>query len=192
MWSTWLLAELEARGFEVTAPVLPNPRLPRLVRWLDVLTQAAAKLDKNTTIVAYSLGTPTALRFLNDYPGKVRIAGLVLVAGFGDGIRERPGTLFSPPLDFELIKSRAKNRVVIYSSNDYLINPKRSRRLAEAIEAKEVVVLDAGHFVGIKGLPGSIDRLPTVLAAVLNGYPPGFRGRAGALWQGLKRRFLRA
>jgi len=186
-----LVGELEARGFEVTAPALPRPRLPRLVQWLEVLSGAAAKLDKNTTIVAYSLGTPTALRFLNDHPGDVKIAGLVLVAGFGDGILEKPGPLFNPPLDFDKIRSRVRNRVVIYSSNDYLISPKRSRRLAEAIDAREVVVVGGGHFVGIKGLPGSIEQLPPVLEAVLAGYRRGIKEWIFDGWSGLRRLIMR-
>ena len=190
-WINWLATELQARGIEVVAPEFPHRHVPRLGRWIETLIEAAGKLDRNTVLVGYSLGSPTTLRLLNDYPGKVRIAGLVLVAGFGDGIRERPGALFRPALDFELIWKRARRRVCIYSDNDWLIAPERSKDLAQRIGAEEVVVLGAGHFVALKQLPRVTDRLPAALEAVLSCYPRSFGERLAGTWERLCRYYNR-
>ncbi len=187
-WIHWLATELEARGIEVVAPEFPHRHVPRLQSWVDTLAKAAGRLDRNTVLVGYSLGTPTTLRLLNDYPGKVKVAGLVLVAGFGDGIRERPGALFRPPLDFERIRKRARRRVCIYSDNDWLIVPERSKDLARRIGAEEVVVLGAGHFVALKPLPGVIDELPAALEAVLSCYPRSLGERLAEVRKWLRRR----
>ena len=176
-WIDWLRVELEARGFEVTVPVLPNPTLPRLGKWLATLINAVGELDSQTTLVAYSLGTPITLRLLDNYPKDVKIAGLVLVAGFGDGIRDRPGALFSPPLDFDRIKGRAKLRVVIYSDNDPIVPTKRSQQMAVLLGAREVMVIGGRHFLGSKRLPGSAATIPAALEAVLSAYPPSLQER---------------
>ena len=176
-WIDWLRVELEARGFEVTVPELPNPNLPRLGKWLATLIDAVSELDSRTTLVAYSLGTPITLRLLDNYPKDVRIAGLVLVAGFGDGIRDRPGALFSPPLDFERIKGRAKLRTVIYSDNDPIVPTKRSQQMAILLAAREVMVIGGRHFLGSKRLPGSAATIPAALEAVLSAYPPTLKQR---------------
>ena len=175
LWISWLVGELEARGFEVITPALPNPLVPRLDLWLKTLREATGELDWNTTLVGYSLGTPTTLRLLNDYADEVKIAGLILVAGFGDGIFDKPGALFDPPLDFERVKSRAKTRVVVYSNDDRMVPTKRSQQLAINLGAREVIVMGGGHFMGKSKYPRSIDRLPAVLEAVLSAYPGGWR-----------------
>lgn len=185
-WINWLVGELEARGFEVVAPVFPHPHVPRLNLWLTTLQKAAGTLDQGTVLVGYSLGTPTILRFLHDYPGNVRIAGLVLVAGFGRGVGQRPGALFHTPLDFDRIARRARTRICVYSDNDYLISPQWSRELAQSLRAREIVVLGAAHFVGRRPLPGAVDRLPSVLEAVLSCYPPTRLERLRHWWRRIR------
>lgn len=185
LWINWLAGELEARGFEVIAPVFPNPKVPRLERWLSALAETAGYLDRHTVIVGHSLGTATALRFLNDYETEVEIAGLILVAGFGNGLKDRPGALFTPPLDFGRLKARARTRVCIYSDNDRLVSPNWSKRLALDLGARELIVLGGGHFTGGKRLPGSIDRFPAVLEAVLGSYQLGMWGRVSRMWHGI-------
>jgi uncharacterized protein len=193
-WINWLGDELEDRGYDVIKPVFPHIHVPRPGEWVETLSQTIGHLDKNTVLVAYSLGVPTTLRFLSDYGEDVRLAGLVLVAGFGDGPFQRPGTLFDPPLDFEAIKRRARNRVVIYSDNDYLIAPKRSQQLAQDIEAREVVIVGGGHLTGLPILPGSQERIPAVLGAVLESYvgPRWWLGNVGYRMRWLRRRLRRS
>ena len=169
---------------------MPSPRVPRLDKWVQALREAVGELDKNTTLVGYSLGTPTTLRFLADYPKNVKIAGLVLVAGFGDGIFEKPGALFDPPLDFDRIAARAKTRVAIYSDKDRFVSPKISQQLAWRLGAREVIVVGGGHFMGRNLFPGSIDRLPAALEAVLGCYPPRWERWIGDMWRSAYRRLL--
>ena len=168
---------------------MPNPLVPRLDLWVKTLREASGELDSNTTLVGYSLGTPTTLRLLNDYAKDVRIAGLVLVAGFGDGILDKPGALFDPPLEFDRIMGRAKTRVMIYSDNDRMIPTKRSQHLAIRLGAREVIVMGHGHFMGRIKHANTIDRLPAALEAVLSAYPRGLKYRFRSLWKSMVRRY---
>ena len=169
-WINWLVSELERRRYQVVQPIFPHVHVPRPADWVQTLRTAAGELDDQTVLVGYSLGVPTVLRFLNDYPEPVQIAGLILVAGFGDGLGGRPAALFAPPLDYKLLQSRAAHRVCIYSDNDYLISPKLSQRLAADLKAREVIVIGGGHLIGLPVVPGSVDRLPSVLEAIQASY----------------------
>ncbi len=186
-WIEWLGTELARRGFEVVTPELPNPKLPNLEKWIQTLQASVGELNEGTTIVTYSLGTPTTLRLLSDYVPEIRIAGLVTVAGFGDGIAERPGVLFDPPIDFDRIRRRVRRRVAIYSDNDIVVRPARSQNLAQQLRAKEVVVMGAGHFLGKKPFPSYIERLDPALEAVLSCYPRTLRERLWQLGRSLQR-----
>jgi predicted alpha/beta hydrolase family esterase len=171
-WLDWLARELKSRGIEVIAPAFPRPHMPKTKEWVRTLKEAAGELTKDTVLVGYSLGAPTTLRLLNDYPQDVAVAGLVLVAGFGDDPSRILNGLVKPPLDFKKIRRRARRRICIYSDNYRLIAPKRSQKLASAIEAKEIIELGAGHFVALKTVPGAYSELPVVLEAVLECFKP--------------------
>lgn len=170
VWINWLMEELKRRNYEVIQPIFPHPHLPRPKEWVEELRQQAGELDANTVLVGYSLGVPTVLRYLNDYPHTVQIAGLILVAGFGEPfIGGRPAGLFDPPLNYERLRKRAAHRVCIYSDNDYLVAPKLSQQLALALEAREIIVVGGGHLIGLP-VPGSVKQIPAVLEAVKHSY----------------------
>lgn len=166
-WLGWLATELEARGYEVLAPAMPLTHTPSVAKWTATLARAAGSLDPRTVIVGYSLGTAVSLKFLNDYVPGVRIAGLVMVAGFGEGIGRQPAALFDPPLDYARLRLRARTRICIYSSNDRVVLPRYSHRLASRLKANERLIVDAGHFMAVPRMPGYRETLPVVLDAVL-------------------------
>ncbi len=169
-WLNWLARELTARGYEVVQPVFSTVHVPNPQKWLAELAAAAGELDQQTVIVGYSLGVPTVLRYLHDYQPSVRIAGLVLVAGFGDGVGGRPAALFAPPLDWERLQRRSRSRICIYADNDYLVAPRRSQELARNLAAREILVVGGGHLIGMPIWPGSLKQFPAVLTALEDCY----------------------
>ncbi len=165
-WQSWLARELEQKGYEVLAPSLPRPLAPNPRLWVSALEKAVGELGGEVVLVGHSLGVPTILRMLNDYPSEVRVAGVVLVAGFGDADSRVPAALFSPPLDFAKLRRRARRRVCIYSDNDYLVAPQRTQKLAQMLHAREVLSVGSGHFIGTPRYRGSIATLPVALREV--------------------------
>jgi predicted alpha/beta hydrolase family esterase len=177
-WLNWLAGELTRTGYEVVQPVFSHVHVPRPRQWVRELAVAAGELDDQTVIVGYSLGVPVVLRFLHDYEPDVRLAGLILVAGFGDGLAGRPAALFDPPLNWERLKGRADKRICFYGDNDYLVAPKRSQELARNLEAREVLVVGGGHLIGMPVWPGSLKQFPAVLSAIEDCYT----GNLGRWW----------
>lgn len=76
----WLKKELEARGFLVQNPAMPDPLEPKLGVWVLYLAQLIGEPDENTILFGHSIGTQTILRYLAELPGGKRVGGAVLLA----------------------------------------------------------------------------------------------------------------
>ena len=81
-WFPWLKKELEAKGFEVYVPQLPETGSPRIHNWVPKLAEVVGEIDENTYFVGYSMGCQTIARYLETLPEGVKVGGAVFVAGF--------------------------------------------------------------------------------------------------------------
>jgi len=99
-WFPWLKKELEAKGFVVEVPIMPDTMNPTLENWLAHLKKVAGEPNENTYFVGHSLGVITILRYLESLEDK-KVGGVVLVAGFPEPIGyEEINTFFVKPLDY--------------------------------------------------------------------------------------------
>jgi predicted alpha/beta hydrolase family esterase len=78
-WFPWLKKELEAQGFSVSAPQLPDPDRPRLDTWVPYALDNL-KFDQKTVLIGHSAGCPAALGILAKL--KKPIKRTILVAGY--------------------------------------------------------------------------------------------------------------
>jgi len=150
----WLEKEIEKRGYEVQMPALPhsdkskaNEKDDMEVFWKKV------KLNKNTVIVAHSLGSIVALKALEKLKHPVRkvvFAGGFFEPKFKD--KERPfSKTFSWKFNFEKIKKNAGNIVVLHDINDPVIPHDQAVKLSNALNGKLVEVsAGASHFNSAK------------------------------------------
>src|SRR3989344_7492033 len=81
-WFPWLKKELEAEGFEVLVPQLPDPDNPRIQNWVPKLAETVGVADENTYFVGHSMGCQTIARSLESLPEGVKVGGAVFVGGF--------------------------------------------------------------------------------------------------------------
>src|SRR3989338_4266359 len=94
-WFPWLKRELEAKGFEVHVPQLPDAGKPRIFNWVPKLAEVVGTPDENTYLVGHSMGCQTIVRYLEKLPENVKIGGAVFVAGYFKGltgIENEPGS----------------------------------------------------------------------------------------------------
>lgn len=114
-WFPWLAKELEARGYEVSVPALPDADAPDLAKWLPRALQEA--YGPETAIIAHSVGCALALSVLEELDTKIDRA--ILVAGRvrakGDAELER---IFQERYDWKKIADNVGRIVLLNSDND--------------------------------------------------------------------------
>ncbi|MDE1900274.1 MAG: alpha/beta hydrolase [Alphaproteobacteria bacterium] len=157
-WFAWLRTQLEAQGFAVAAPQLPNPDEPNLEIWTRFVLNNLS-LDAETLIVGHSAGCPLALSLLNRIDAPVRRA--VLVAGF---IRlkemEDDNVMLMKNPDWEKIRRNGREFFFFNSDNDpWGCNHHQGEALREKLGGTLIVQSGEGHF-GSKIFDQPYDRFP--------------------------------
>lgn len=176
-WYPYVKSELEKIGeYEVLIPEMPNTDHPEPAPWLAKLTETVGGRDADLVLVGHSVGVPTILRYVEQLPEGVQIAGLISVAGYTDSLNDVTSIedksvlppFFDPPLDYKKIKSHCKNFVWIYSDNDPYVAPKYALILQEKLGGELIEKKGMGHFSEPDGDGDRVivKELPEVVEAV--------------------------
>jgi len=135
----WLKKELEARGYNVQAPALPNPDEPRVMEQVQYVLDNV-EFDENTVLLGHSLGAPVALKVVEalDHP----IKKLISAAGFIEpdfSDHERPfAKTFDWRFDFKRIKKNARSIVYLRAKNDTAVPGIQTDRMREKLGGRIV------------------------------------------------------
>ena len=160
-WFPWLKKELEEKGFQVTVPAMPQPKHPKIEEWVRFLRKVVRKPDENTFLVGHSIGAQTVLRYLESLSPKVKVGGVILLAGWinlsekafenaEDFQTARPW--LDTPIDWQKIKSHTSNFTAIFSDNDHFVPLTDSKIFKEKLGAKIVIEKDKAHYSGSDGI----------------------------------------
>lgn len=163
-WRPWLKKELEARGFKVFIPAMPNTKNPKQVEWVAHLQSVVGTPDEECYFIGHSLGCIGILRYLETLPEKTKVRGVILVAGFDNdlGVPEL-SDFFKTPINWNKIKSHSDTFISIQSDNDpYNLLP-FNQVFKEKLGAETIVEHNKKHFSGDDG----ITELPIVLQFLL-------------------------
>lgn len=160
-WFRWLEEELESAAITTVVPALPNPDNPDRQQWLDVLAAEIGIPDRNTILIAHSLGCLTALRYLAGLSVPWNLGSLVLVSGFLDSLPALPDldVYIAGGCDVSTIGDHVERITVIRSDQDPYVPTAHTDRLAEQLGVTAHVIDGAGHFLSSDG----VDTLPAIL-----------------------------
>ncbi len=167
-FNPWLQKELEAKGFEVTVPKMPDTKNPKIETWVPYLSKMVGGVDKNTFFVGHSIGCQTILRFLETLPENKKVGGVVFVAGFfklmhlEDNESEEIAKQWETPIDLEKVKSHLRKSIAIFSDNDPYVSLDNKNKFAE-LGSKIIIERNMSHFNEGAG----ITKLPIALESVL-------------------------
>jgi len=162
-WRPWMKRGLEARGWKVSIPAMPNPNEPRLDGWVAAIGKEVGRADADCYLVGHSLGCIAILRYLEKCKGKV--GGALLVAGFVGGLGEGFEALenfFKKPVDWKSVKGACPKMVAIFSDNDPYVPLSQEKIVREKLGAKTIVLNGRGHFSsseGVTELPEALEEL---------------------------------
>jgi uncharacterized protein len=171
-WFPWLRKELEARGFEVFTPQLPNPEEPRIKNWVPKLAEVVGTPDEQTYFVGHSMGCQTIARYLETLPDDLKIGGVVFVAGFfkrltnlesDEVVRSVVHEWLTTPVDLGKVKIHLDKSIAIFSDNDPYVPMDNVGDFEKILGSKIVLEQSKGHFSGSTGTK----ELPSALEAVI-------------------------
>ncbi|MDP3997257.1 MAG: alpha/beta hydrolase [bacterium] len=168
-WIPWLKSQLEAKGFEVLVPAMPDTDEPIIDKWVNRLSEIVGELDEQTNFIGHSIGCQTIMRYLATQEGKkagtcVFIAGWFKLENLESAEEERiAAPWLKDDIDFQKVLSVTKKFIVINSSNDNYGAVTENQNLFEQnLGAKVTILPNKGHFTAVDG----IIKLPEVLAAL--------------------------
>ena len=172
-WFPWLKKELEAKGFDIYVPQLPEAGSPRIQNWVPKLAEVVGTADENTYFVGHSMGCQTIARYLESLPEEVMVGGAVFVAGFfkrltgledDPDVQETDEHWLGTPLDLTKVKSHLPKSVAIFSDNDPYVPLDNQDDFRDKLGSKIIIEHKKGHFSG--GSDG-VTELPIVLQSIL-------------------------
>jgi len=167
-WYPQTKKELESAGFQVFVPEMPETHAPKLSLWLPKLQEVIVIPDKDLYLVGHSISCITIMRYLETLKNDEKVGGAIFVAGFTDDLGYPELTnFFETPIDFEKIKSKAKNFVFIHSDNDPYVPLKYGEILKEKLGGKLIVKHGMKHFSGPVDNEESCTSLPDVSKEIL-------------------------
>ncbi len=162
-WYPQTKKELEAVGFKVEVPVMPDTNNPKLSLWLPKLQEVIGRSDEELCLVGHSLGCITIMRYLESLKDGERIGTVVFVAGFTDDLDFKElVNFFETPIDFRKIKSKANRFVAINSDDDPYVSLKYGNILKDKLDAKLIIKHAMKHFSGPIDKEESCTSLPDV------------------------------
>lgn len=170
-WFPWLKKELEARGFEVHVPQMPETNNPSLQKWIPALAQAVGKADDQTYFVGHSMGAKTIACYLQTLPEGAAVGGAVFVAGFFKRLiaieDQKIGDRFiSFPVDFAKIKSHLPRSIAIFSDDDPYVPLDNQDDFCHKLGSEIIIEHQKGHFSGSTGmteLPIVLEKLSAIM-----------------------------
>ncbi len=152
-WFPWLQSQLESRGFNAWVPQLPNSDYPNALKYIEFLVHNGWDYNEETVLIGHSSGAVAALQLLQALPIDTKIKAVIGVAAFKDNLQWRDehkrlklGGLFTPELDFPLLRKKADQFMFIHSADDPYSPPEHASYLAVKLQAELIMMSSERHF----------------------------------------------
>lgn len=152
-WFPWLKAELRSKNKNLVIKPLTNSENPDYLVWKQDIAKILKDLKIGDSVICHSLGCISTLDVLKDYEGP-KLDKLVLVAGFIDQLNAFPGLddfINQCVLDLNRIKENFEKIIVFVSSNDVIVEPILTEKLAHQLGAELIREQNAGYFLDSDG-----------------------------------------
>lgn len=169
----WLSQRLREAGHEVLTPTLPlrsdtELNLPEVV---ESLRHQVGLLKNNDILLGHSLGALMILHYLEAVEMTETPRAVVLVGAPWKVLRPELRRLFFVDLDAEVLMWKAREFVVVHSSDDALVPLEHGKKLASSLKATFVETDQCDHFMGAE-YPILFDTLQKIVVTPFE-YSPG-------------------
>lgn len=157
-WYPNISKELDKLGVDYRIPDLPGGEQPHAGEWLKVLYEVISRNNKPLVLVGHSLGTRTALLYLEKYQPKIE--KVFLIAAFANRVEnarrnngEAYPDFFEHQIDLERIKPLVRKFIVMHSRDDSSIPFEQGEEIAKDLDAELVSFEGRDHFYDPEDAP---------------------------------------
>ena len=169
-WIPWAKSELENRGYDVIAPLMPDTANPRIEPWVNTLKKIVSVPREDDIFIGHSIGCQTILRYLADLPEGQKVDKVVMIAPWftltnleSDESWKIADPWFKTPIDLSKAKTKANSFTAIFSNNDSWVPLEENKKMFEKrLNPKIIVLHNKGHFSeeeGVSEIPEILDLL---------------------------------
>ena len=168
-WFPWAKNALEAQGYRVFVPEMPETEHPKIDPWVNALMETVGEPKPDDVFIGHSIGCQAILRYLERLPEEQKVGKLVLIAPWWfltldvDEEQSDADPWLKIDVDFGKIKTKADKFVAVFSDNDpFVILEKNIKFFKENLNPETVIKEKKGHFTesdGIKDLPFLLELL---------------------------------
>lgn len=163
-WYPNISKELDKLGVDYVVPDLPGSLHPYAQEWLDILHKIISQTNKPLVLVGHSLGTRTALLYLERYYPKVE--KVFLIAAFAnrtENAKRKGGDaypdFFENTIGLDEIKPLVKKFIVMHSKDDSSIPYWQGQEIAKDLGAELVPYEERDHFSDPENGPFVLEEL---------------------------------
>lgn len=142
---------MEVMGWDFAIPDLPGGKHPHAEVWLSELHTVIETDSRPLVLVGHSLGTRTALLYLEKY--RPRVQKVFLIGAFANWVENaerRDGEaypdFFTHQIDITAIKPLVGEFIVLHSTDDDSISYDQGVTIARDLDAKMITFKDKKHF----------------------------------------------
>lgn len=169
-WQPWLKQQLEAAGYEVWAPVLPDNHTPNRETYDSFLRDSGWDFTDNL-LVGHSSGATTVLNLLSsDWLPHIKTAvvvGTFLNERLTSKLERYPSGQFDnlfpkDGFDAETIKQKVDHLYFVHGDQDPLCSFEDAREFCEKLGGTFIAVPGGGHF------SSPISELPVIIETLKN------------------------
>jgi predicted alpha/beta hydrolase family esterase len=172
-WRPWLKKELEAFGFEVIVPDMPDTEIPVIESWVKYLSEIVTDPDEKTFFIGHSIGCQTILRYLESI--NTKIGGLIFVAPWfkldnleDEEVEQIAKPWLETPIDFGKVKANTCSIKSFLSSNEPFGCVEENKKVLEQELGSEVTILEnRGHITEDDNELELSEIIPAVLESIL-------------------------
>lgn len=150
-WRPWLMSELAKKEIYTCSLPMPEPAEgdPICNDWVNFLNQVIGS-DEDIYLVGHSLGARAVLKFLESSEKKIKRA--VIVSGrFGKPRSGILGSFYDQSINFDAIKQKSDNFVVIHGDDDPNVPYEDGKNIAEGLQCELITIFGGGHLSGKAG-----------------------------------------
>jgi len=165
-WFEWLKVELPKINIQIDALEMPDTDNPKIEEWVSYLNNTVKDLDEGTYFIGHSIGCQAIMRYLEQLPESVKIAGCVFVAGFFNlpnletqEEKDIAKPWLETPISFDKIKDHTHNFLAIFSKDDPDVPISDSELFKERLSTKLVIKDNEEHFNETQEIPEILDFL---------------------------------